>query len=208
MDEDRLDPELDPATAPAQAVRRRGRSWLVAPVVVALVAAGAAVAWWVTREHAGPLVFPGLGQIVSEKVTLYFADPRWTRLVPEERRLAPASDAIARVRSLVAALAEGPRVPESAPVLPKATKVRGVYLGREGLAVVDLENLAGFDPGGASGEALAVFSLVQTITQNVPGLTAVQFLVGGQELETLAGHVKISEPLRPDSQWLGTAQPQ
>jgi hypothetical protein len=184
--------------------RRRSRRQVVgAGLVVVLLAAGA-IAWWALREGTGTLTLPGLGPIASEKATLYFADARWTRLVPEQRRLAPTADAVARIRALVAALAEGPRG-DGAPVLPEATKVRGVYLGHDGLAVVDLEDVPGLDFGGASGEALTVFSLVHTVVENVPGLASVQLLVGGRERETLAGHVKISEPLRPDPQWLGAA---
>jgi spore germination protein GerM len=103
------------------------------------------------------------------------------------------------MRALVEALAAGPRG-DGAPVLPKDTRLRGAYVGKDGLALLDLEPWPeGTELGGASGELLAVFALVQTITQNVPGIRSVQLLVGGEERETLAGHVKISEPLRPET---------
>lgn len=201
MDRDRTveEPLLDRPTPPRR--RRRRWPWVVLATLAALGAAGGA--WWWTREGATPLSLPGLGAITAERATLYFADPRWTRLVPEERRLSPSADPVAHVRTLVTALAEGPRG-EAAPVLPRELKVRGVYLGRDGLAVLDLDDPAGFDPGGVAGEALAVFAVVHTLVANVPGLASVQFLLDGQVRDTLAGHVKISEPLRPDPQWLVT----
>lgn len=202
MEDDHLEEEPFPQAAGSPGPGRRRRA--VVAVAVAVLAATAAALWWTSRRGSGPLTLPGLGPIVSEKAILYFADPRWTRLVAEERRLVPTADAPARIRTLVAALVEGPRG-DGAPLLPKTTRIRGVYLGRDGLAVVDLEDGPGFDPGGASGEALAVFSLVHTVVENVPGLTALQLLVGGQQRETLAGHVKISEPLRPEPRWLGDA---
>jgi hypothetical protein len=129
------------------------------------------------------------------------------RLVTETRRFKVGGDATEMIGALVEALAEGPRG-DGAPVLPKGARLRGAYLGREGLAVIDFEpELEAFSPGGAAGELLTVFALVHTISENVPGIRSVQILVGGRERETLAGHVKISEPLGRHPQ-LETRTPQ
>ena len=142
---------------------------------------------------------------LGREFTLYFADPRWSRLVPERRRLGGATDAVSAMHSLVQALAEGPRG-DGAPVLPKGAKLKGAYLGEDGVAVLDFDpELTTFEPGGASGEVLTVFALVHTLAENVPGVRAVQILVGGEERDTLAGHVKISEPLGADPQWTSGA---
>lgn len=135
-----------------------------------------------------------------EEVTLYFADPKWTRLVPETRTIKPEADAALKIRALVASLAEGPRQ-GGAPILPTQAALRQVYLGTNGLAVIDFEpNLDELRSVGATGEMLTIFALVHTIVNNIDGISSVQILVGGQEQETLGGHVSISEPLkaRPD----------
>jgi hypothetical protein len=51
---------------------------------------------------------------------------------------------------------------------------------------------------GSSEELGAVQSLVLTVTRNLPSVTRVILLVGGEPLETLAGHVDLTHPLRPD----------
>jgi spore germination protein GerM len=44
---------------------------------------------------------------------------------------------------------------------------------------------------------MLVFSIVHTLTANLPAIRQVQILVNGQPAETLAGHVSIERPLRP-----------
>ncbi len=132
----------------------------------------------------------------TEEATLYFGDPKWTGLVAESRKIPRSEDDATRIRRLVEALVRGSKE-ERAPVLPAKTKVREVYLGKGGLAVID------FEPGtmndvrsyGATGELLAVYAVVNTVTENVAGVKKVQFLLGGETEETLGGHVYIGEPL-------------
>ncbi|GAB4260241.1 MAG: hypothetical protein Kow0092_09010 [Deferrisomatales bacterium] len=176
--------------------------------MLAAVAGVAAAAGFVAHRYgAAPgevlrrLGAPGPANPRAREVTLYFADPRWTRLVPESRRISPGADAVDAIRALVGALIDGP-AGEAAPVLPRGAELVGAYLGPEGLAVVDFApEIASYDPGGASGEILTVFAVVHTLAENVPEVERVQWLVGGQVRETLWGHVKISEPLGPDPQW-------
>jgi hypothetical protein len=42
-------------------------------------------------------------------------------------------------------------------------------------------------------EELTVFSLVQTLAANLPGVAQVKILVNGQERETLAGHADLAD---------------
>ncbi|MFN7989748.1 MAG: hypothetical protein U0529_19905 [Thermoanaerobaculia bacterium] len=51
---------------------------------------------------------------------------------------------------------------------------------------------------GASEEVGAAQSLVLTVTKNLPAVTHVILLVGGEPAETLAGHVDLTHPLLPD----------
>ena len=44
-------------------------------------------------------------------------------------------------------------------------------------------------PSGILSEEIAVNSLVQTLTANVPALRRLKILIHGQEVDTLAGHV-------------------
>ncbi|MHB8798869.1 MAG: hypothetical protein ACYDBY_10445 [Thermoanaerobaculia bacterium] len=51
---------------------------------------------------------------------------------------------------------------------------------------------------GSSEELAAVQSLVLTVTKNLPAVTRVVLLVGGEPVETLAGHVDLTHPIPPD----------
>jgi hypothetical protein len=51
---------------------------------------------------------------------------------------------------------------------------------------------------GSSEEVGAAQSLVLTVTKNLPAVTRVILLVGGEPVETLAGHVDLTHPLLPD----------
>ena len=71
--------------------------------------------------------------------------------------------------------------------------IRNVYLIDPGIAVIDI-NLA-FANGHRSGvlvEELTIASLVETLVENVPGISKVKILVDGKDRETLAGHADLT----------------
>lgn len=129
----------------------------------------------------------------ERNVTLYFIVAEATEfvLVPEERTIPSDADAMeAALRELVA----GPRVTAGAQaVFPPGTEVRGVRLDGT-TAVADFSNEITRMNVGSSVEALAVASIVNTLTE-FPQVQWVRILVDGQEVETLAGHVDISGTL-------------
>jgi len=196
------------------AVRRRrsrrdrsgGNRWMWGWVLAVLVVGAGGGYWayqarWLDGGSLDRLSLPGVQAPASRELTLYFADPRWSRLTQERRRIPAPDGAVATLRAVVTALSAGSQEGHAA-VLPTGLVLRGAYLGRDGLAVLDFDaELERFDPGGASGEALSVFAVVNSVAANLPDVTRVQLLIGGTERETLAGHVKISEPLAPDPQW-------
>ena len=178
--------------------RRLG--WLLLVLLLLGAAGGALWAWRSGRILRGvsTLRFPVVTGTRTE-VQVFFADPRWTRLVPQRREIPGGLGPAELMGRLVEELAKGPGE-GAAPVLPAGARLRGAYLGKGGLAILDFDgkSLEGFSPGGASGELLTVFALVHTVAEGVPGVREVQILVDGAERETLAGHVKISEPLAPN----------
>ena len=77
--------------------------------------------------------------------------------------------------------------------LPPGSDVRSVYLVDPGLAVIDVN--AAFADGHRSGvlaEELTVTSLIQTLSENIPGILKVKILVEGKQRDTLAGHADLS----------------
>ena len=78
------------------------------------------------------------------------------------------------------------------PLAPEAD-IRSVYLIDPGIAVIDVNSA--FADGHRSGilvEELTIASLVQTVAENIPGITRVKILVEGKERETLAGHADLT----------------
>ena len=102
------------------------------------------------------------------------------------------------MRQVVLALAEGSHQGYGR-VLPASTNVRAVFLAADGTAYVDLSNdiLSDFEPGIQS-ETLAMYSIVNSITINIPSVKRVHFLILGQEVETLDGHADLTAAYTPD----------
>jgi hypothetical protein len=47
-------------------------------------------------------------------------------------------------------------------------------------------------PGGLQEELATIYSIVNTITENVPGVDRVRILIQGMEAESLAGHIALN----------------
>ncbi|MGE5582744.1 MAG: GerMN domain-containing protein [Bacillota bacterium] len=84
------------------------------------------------------------------------------------------------------------------PLFPKGTKVLGLNI-KDGVAYLNLNSEATRLNVGASGEALAVASIVNTLTK-FPDVFRVKILVEGKEVESLAGHFDLTGLLRYDEQ--------
>ena len=56
--------------------------------------------------------------------------------------------------------------------------------------------------GGSLDELLTVYALVNAVTTNVHEVAAVQILVDGREVDTLAGHIDLRQPLTPNLTWV------
>jgi spore germination protein GerM len=139
---------------------------------------------------------PGGGP--SENVVLYFPALGERKLVAENRPIKWASTTDDRVRQVLLALAEGPHQALGHP-LAASTNVRAVFLTLEGTAYVDFSSdLTKNTSPGIETECLAVYSIVDSITTNIPTVKRVKILIQGQEVETLEGHADLTEPIAPD----------
>jgi hypothetical protein len=134
----------------------------------------------------------------NEIAVLYFPSLNDRKLVAEKRPVKWASSADDRVRQVLLALAAGSRQGLGHP-LAASTNVRAVFLTLEGTAYVDLSNdvLSSINPGIES-ESLSVYSMVDSITANIPSVKRVKILIQGQEVETLEGHADLTEAIVPD----------
>jgi spore germination protein GerM len=87
--------------------------------------------------------------------------------------------------------------------IPEGTRLRAIYVDSDGEAFVDLSReVSTAHPGGALDELLTVYSVVNAVTTNLPAVRAVQILVDGHEVDTLAGHVDLRRPLPRGAAWI------
>jgi spore germination protein GerM len=120
--------------------------------------------------------------------------------VDSEVHYAPSPAAQARA-ILDAQLAPAPAGRLSA--IPPGTRVRALFLTSRGEAFVDVsQELSTNHPGGSMYEALTVYTIVNALTVNLPDITAVQILIEGREVDTLAGHIDLRHPLRRGQRWI------
>lgn len=131
------------------------------------------------------------------KATLYFASEDGLRLVPTERDVPLAAGAVAQARSIIEAqLSAEPAAPLMS-TIPKGATLRGVFVSERNEAFVDLDPvIKTAHAGGSHQELMTVYTIVNALLTNLPNLQEVQILIGGQEVDTLAGHVDLRRPLR------------
>lgn len=136
----------------------------------------------------------------QQAVTLYFPSNDQGVLIQETRQMTLASSDADRIRQVFLALIEGSGQGHNRPLPPRA-ELRAAFLAADGTAYLDLAtgSLPLFEPGIAS-EMLAVYSIVDSICANIPAAKRVRILVDGQEVDTLNGHVDLTQAFVPDTQ--------
>jgi sporulation and spore germination protein len=142
------------------------------------------------------------GEARKIHATLFYVAETGSELIPVSTEVpfgdTPSDQARRIVEAQVQAPAEG-----TLSAIPAGTKVRAVYLTPRGEAYLDLSaDVARGHTGGTLDEALAVFTLVNALTVNLPDITAVQILIEGREVDTLAGHIDLRHPLRRALEWV------
>lgn len=177
---------------------------LVTIVVICIVAGGILAlgykALFSTAAKGGSESRSGglLPNLAKGKDHLYFTSKDGQSLKAEERSLVRHNNAVEYARSIVDALIEGPRS-DLLPTLPEETKVLSLYVTEDGVAFVDFDRIIREKhPGGSLSELFTVFSIVNSISLNVPEVEATKILIEGREVKTLAGHIDLRFPLKPD----------
>jgi hypothetical protein len=121
-----------------------------------------------------------------------------TILQAEDQTIFRSAELTNRVKQVVQKLLEGPKTPGMFSSLPKDTKLLEVFIDKAGVAYIDFsDSISTNHPGGILNEQATVYSIVNSLTYNLPEIRQVKILVGGAEKETLAGHLLLL-PLEMD----------
>jgi spore germination protein GerM len=131
-------------------------------------------------------------------VTLFFLDDADDLLHKETREIAAGPTAAEEAERALAELIKGSEKGLVSP-LPPQTRVRQVFIGKDGLATVDFSrDIVEKFSYGSTMELGAVYAVVNTLTFNFKAVKRVVILVEGAEKETLGGHVDLSRAFLPD----------
>jgi spore germination protein GerM len=136
------------------------------------------------------------------KARLFYVSDDGTRLVGVEREVAYGEGAVEQAREIVQAQI----APVSEPLvsaIPHGTALRALFVTERGEAYVDLSReVAAAHSGGTLDELLTIYALVDALTANLPAVKAVQVLVDGKAVDTLAGHIDLRHPITKNLDWV------
>jgi len=184
-----------------------------AAAIVGVAAATAVLAWvlfvglprWYPTPTVGPSKTAPTAAAAAQgrkiNARLFYVSADGTRLTSVEREV-PFGEGVEQAREIIAAqIAQVAEPLVSA--IPPGTTLRGLFLTERGDAYVDLSgDVTSAHPGGSLNELLTVYTIVNALTANLPAVRAVQVLVDGHEVVTLAGHVDLRQPLAKNLAWV------
>ena len=129
-------------------------------------------------------------------VTLFFSSPDGAGLVREAREIDACTDPKICVEEILEELINGP-VGDMSPTLPPTVTFRSVRVEGD-IATVDFgKELSEGLPAGSNAEMMAVYSVIDSLAFNFPGIKKVKFLQEGEAIRTL-GQLDLATPLTPD----------
>lgn len=137
--------------------------------------------------------------------TLFYATAEGDALLPVQREVPLAEGLVAQGRQILAAQFAPPPAPYIS-AIPPGTMLRAFYVTEKGDAFVDVSGISAAHPGGSLTELLTVYAIVNAVTANLPAVQRVQILVDGKEVDTIAGHVDIRQPLLRDTSLVRAAE--
>ena len=128
------------------------------------------------------------------QVTVYYPDQAGMSLIPVQREITIADDSQKYIGA-VNCLLDTPAEEEVIKIFPKDAKIKSITLKGD-TAIVDLDSgITKNFVGGSTGEEFLINSVVDTLTE-FDEVKQVQFLIDGKEVETLAGHMDLSTPIK------------
>lgn len=137
----------------------------------------------------------------TETMSVFVYFPKWTETetyLVEEEHVVPETPAVAKA-ALEELIKGEPLDASLKPIIPKEAKILGIKI-EDGMATVDFSREILQVNVGAQGEALGIYSIVNTLTQ-FPTIQKVQFLVEGKDkgeidgrrIEDWWGHIGLFE---------------
>lgn len=174
----------------------KGRHFVV--IVVLALAAVSLYYWFDQRQTAPPPPTAGVKEVPegSRTVTLFFAAANDPILTTETRQVAIGKVFVEQMAQVMQALIVGPQR-DGANTIPDATRLLNVFFDAEAYTLyLDFSSeLVAAHPGGSSAEYYTIAAIMKTVSENFPEVQAVQLLVEGLQVGTIAGHINTYDAL-------------
>ena len=197
---DEMDPKEEPFSSDERRYSSSGtlkESHLIVIAALAVIIAGL-VFYWYQRRTVDGLERPEAVVEVPEgsrAVTLYFAHPDEEALITETRLVAIGAEYIEQIEQVVRALLVGPEE-GGVSTIAEGTRLLDTFYDSD-VATLYLDftsEIVAGHPGGSSAEYFTIAALMRTVSQNFPDIRAVQILVEGLQVGTIAGHIDAYKP--------------
>ena len=138
--------------------------------------------------------------------TLFYISEDGMRLVGVKREVPFGATPAEQARRIVEEVLKPAPAPHAS-AIPQGTKLRSLYVTARGEAYVDLSReISEAHTGGSLDELFTVYSIVNALTVNLPAIESVQILVDGKEVDSLAGHIDLREPINRANAWIRKGQ--
>jgi len=188
---------------PSKRKKKKGNTLRYLTFVIVIVAvSGLGVFFYTNQTFDVSTLLPLLGKIKGQApvgsftATLCFGDERGEFLIREHRIITSGQTPDKKAESLLQELLKGP-LTKGTRTVPLKTRLRGASFDR-GILTADFSpDLQQQHPGGSASEILTVYSVVNTLTLNVPEIKQVVLLVDGKKIDSIAGHIDCRQPISP-----------
>lgn len=133
-------------------------------------------------------------------VKIYFSDQQERFLKSEKRFVNKESDMALQAKEIVRALLDGSKN-GLVNTFPKGVTVHDVKISGDGIASVNFsKDLLKSYEGSSTSEMATIYSLTNSITQNMPSIKRVKILMDGKDLPSIKGHISTRKAFSPDSE--------
>jgi spore germination protein GerM len=130
-------------------------------------------------------------------IILFFPSEHDSLLHREERELILESSVALQAKRIISELLSGSQRGFLSPI-PPDTRLRELYITREGVAYVDFSReIMDKHLSGSSAEMSTIYSIVNSLAYNLKPITKVFILIDGGEKKTLGGHIDLTNPFQP-----------
>ena len=131
-------------------------------------------------------------------VNLYFVNPYTDDLKIEKRQVFDLKEKTSMIKQVLRSLKLGP-VGNLKPSVPQNIEFKDVFVYKD-IVYIDIhKNNEDSTIGGVKGEELFIESVVKTVLDLSPSYKKVIFLVDGEQIDSILGHIDVSQPFSQNS---------